>query len=193
MIVLILGLVLFFGVHSVSILADDWRNRAVERLGMYAWRGLYSVASLVGLLVLIYGYGLARAELVIWYVPPLWLQYVAVVALLPVFPLLLASVFPGRIQSAAKHPMLVAVKIWATAHLLANGARADVLLFGAFLAWAVADRISLKRRTLRNLPAAALRPYNDAIVIVAGLGIYALFVLWLHASLFGVPVPGPWN
>ena len=109
--------------------------------------------------------------------------------MLPVFPLLFAAYLPGRIRSAAKHPMLLAVKLWATAHLLANGTLADVLLFGGFLAWAVADRISVKRRPAveaHEVPAAPPRPANDAIAVVGGLAVYAVFVFWAHRWLIGV-------
>jgi uncharacterized membrane protein len=191
--VLIIGLVLLLGTHSISIVAPAWAERTSEAIGNNVWRSIYSVLALAGLGVTIYGYSLARAELVIFYVPPLWLKYFAIALLFFVFPILLAAFFPGRIKTALKHPMLVATKLWATAHLLANGARADVILFGAFLVWAAADRISLKRRAERPLPEAAASPRNDLIAIVAGLGLFAAFVSGLHAWLFGVPVPGPWN
>lgn len=193
MIVLIIGLVLLFGTHSASIIAPARVDAAIARLGENPWRAVYSVFSLAGLGLTIYGYGLARAELVIFYVPPLWLQYVAVVLLLFVFPILLAAFFPGRIKTTLKHPMLVATKLWATAHLLANGARADVILFGAVLAWAVADRISLAKRPQRPLPEAQYRPRNDFIAVIGGLALSLALVFGLHAWLFGVPVPGPWN
>ena len=106
--------------------------------------------------------------------------------MLPVFVLLAASYLPGRISAAAKHPQLVAVKLWALAHLLGNGTLADLLLFGTFLAWAVADRISLKRRTPRTVPAAPASKANDAIAIGAGLAVYVLFVVWAHKALIGV-------
>jgi uncharacterized membrane protein len=106
--------------------------------------------------------------------------------MLPVFVLLLAAYLPGRIKSAAKHPMLLATKLWATAHLLANGNLADVLLFGGFLAWAVADRISMKRRVARAVPGAPAGPLNDAIALVGGLALYGLFVMGAHGWLIGV-------
>jgi uncharacterized membrane protein len=187
MALLILGLVLFLGAHSVSIVAAPWRDAMAARLGN-AWRGLYSLVSLVGFALIVYGYGAARAELVILYVPPLWLRYVAVALMVFVFPLLLATYLPGRIRTAARHPMLAATKIWATAHLLANGALADVVLFGALLAWAVVDRISLKRRPPRPIATAPASRANDVIAIVVGLAIYAIFIHGLHAYLFGVPI-----
>jgi uncharacterized membrane protein len=108
--------------------------------------------------------------------------------MLPVFVLLLAAYFPGRIRAAAKHPMLLATKLWATAHLLANGTLADVLLFGSFLAWAVADRISMKKRTQRAIPGAPPGAANDAIAVVGGLALYALFAFWAHRVLIGMPL-----
>lgn len=185
---LIIGLAVFLGVHSVSIVADDWRSRVVARLGVPVWRATYSIVSIVGLVLIVQGYAAARAVPVILYVPPLWLKYAAMLLMMFVFPLLLAAYLPGRINTALKHPMLVAVKTWAFAHLLANGALADVVLFGAVLAWAVLDRISLRRRTLRPTPLTPPSRWNDAIVVIAGLALYAAFFFGLHAWLTGVPL-----
>jgi uncharacterized membrane protein len=120
------------------------------------------------------------------YVPPVWLRHVALLLLIFVFPLLFAAYLPGRIKTATKHPLLAATKIWAFAHLLANGTLADVILFGSFLVWAVADRISMTHREQRPIPQAPPSKANDAIAIVLGLGVYVAFVLWLHSWLFGV-------
>jgi uncharacterized membrane protein len=186
MTLLILGLVLFLGVHSVSIFAPGWRDAMQARLGEGPWKGLYSLISLAGFALIIIGYGLARQSPVLVYTPPTWLRHLALLLLVPAFPLLLAAYLPGRIKTAAKHPMLLSVKLWAAAHLLANGNAADVLLFGGFLAWAVADRISFKHRVQRALPGAPAGPMNDAIAIVGGLALYALFVFGGHAWLIGV-------
>jgi uncharacterized membrane protein len=189
MLVFIVGLVLFLGIHSVSIVAPRWRAATVARLGEKPWKGIYSLAAGVGLAALIVGYGMARREAVVLYTPPAALRHLALVVMLPVFPLFFAAYFPGRIRTAAKHPMLLAVKLWAAAHLLANGTLADVLLFGAFLAWAVADRISVKRRAVaeaHDAPAAPVRPYNDAIAVGAGLAVYVGLVFWAHRWLIGV-------
>ena len=140
----------------------------------------------VGLALIVLGYGLARQQPTLLYAPPAGLRHLALLLMVPVFPLLLAAYLPGRIQRAAKHPMLAAVKLWALAHLLANGSLADVLLFGGFLAWAVADRISLKRRPPHAVPGAPAGATNDAIAIVGGLLLYALFVWRGHAWLIGV-------
>ena len=188
--ILIVGLVLFLGIHTVSIVAPQWRAAQVARLGQGPWKGLYSLAAAIGLGLLIYGYGAARHDPVVLYTPPNALRHLALLLMVPVFPLLVAAYFPGRVQAAAKHPMLLATKLWATAHLLANGSLADVLLFGGFLAWAVADRISVKRRPPRSVPGAPPRPFNDAIVLVVGLALYAVFIFGAHRWLFGVaPLP----
>ncbi len=186
MTLLIVGLVLFLGVHSVSIAAPAWRNAQVARIGEKPWKGIYSLLSIAGFVVLLYGYGAARHTPTLLYTPPAGLRHLALLLLVPVFPLFLATYLPGRIRTAVKHPTLVAVKLWAVAHLLANGTLADVLLFGGFLAWAVADRISMKYRTPRAVPAAPPRPSNDVIAVVAGLAIYALFVVRVHLWLVGV-------
>jgi len=184
---LIIGLVLFLGVHSVAIFAPALRARTIHRLGEGAWKGLYALVSLVGFVLICYGFGLARQAPVVLYSPPIWMRHVALILMLPVFPLIIAAYLPGRIKTAAKHPMLAAVKLWAFAHLLANGMLADILLFGGFLAWAVVDRISLKRRSIPQvLRTAPPGPWNDVIAVVLGLAVYALLIGWAHLRLFGV-------
>lgn len=188
---LIVGLVVFLGAHAFSIVAPAARERIVARIGAGAWRGIYSLVSLLGLVLIVHGYALARAHPIIVYVPPLGLHYVTAVLMLAVFPLLFAAYLPGRIQRATKHPMLLAVKVWALAHLLANGALADLVLFGSFMLWAGLDRMSLKRRAPRPLSAAPPGPANDLIAVLVGLGVYAAFVLGVHRWLFGVaPLAG---
>ena len=180
------GLVLFFGVHSISILADGWRNATAGRIGEGAWKGLYSLVSIASFVLMLYGYGLARQETVLLYSPAGWSRMLAVILMIPVFPLLFATYLPGKLKTLAKHPMLLSIKFWALAHLLANGTLADVLLFGSFLAWAVADRISLKRRAARPLPGPPASAFNDVVAVAGGLAVYAVFILWAHARLFGV-------
>jgi uncharacterized membrane protein len=162
------------------------RARAVARLGEGTWKGLYALVSIVGFVLLVRGFAVARAAPVVLYTPPGWLRHVTFLLMLPVFPLILAAYFPGRIKTAMKHPMLAAVKFWALAHLLSNGTLADVLLFGGFLAWAVLDRISLKRRAPRRIHTAPARPFNDVLAVVVGLALYGFFIGWAHLHLFGV-------
>ena len=185
MMLLILGLAVFLGVHSIAIVAPKFRDAARSRIGEGGWKAVYGLASLGGFVLICYGFGLARQAPVVLYVPPRWLRHLALLLMLPVFPLLFAVYLPGRIKAAAKHPMLAAVKFWGFAHLLANGNLADVLLFGGFLAWAVFDRISLKGRPSPPRSGAG-RSSNDVVAVVLGLATYALFVLWAHRLLFGV-------
>jgi uncharacterized membrane protein len=186
MTVLILGLVIFLGTHSLAIFVPSWRDGLRQRLGEGGWKAGVGVIALIGLVLICYGFHLARLDPIVVYSPPRWLRHVAFLLMLPVFPLLYASGLPGRIRTAAKHPMLVAVKFWALAHLLANGRLADMLLFGGFLAWAVLDRISLKRRPPQVLRLAPARPWNDALAVILGLVTYVFVILWAHARLFGV-------
>ncbi len=185
---LILGLAVFFGGHSISLLALGWRNRVAERLGTRAWQLVYSIAALLGFYLLVTGYGAARASAAVVYVAPSSLRYVAAVLMLPAFTLALASVFPGRIQARSRHPLLLATLLWAVAHLFTNGSIADLLLFGTFLLWAVAVLISLEHRPARRKITLPASMANDAISVVGGFALYAIFSLWLHARWFGVPV-----
>lgn len=190
MLYLILGLVLFLGMHSVEIFSSTLRANAIARMGERPWKALYAVVSIVGFVLIIWGYGQARQDPILLYAPPVWMRHLSALIMLPVFPLILAAYLPGRIKTALKHPMLAAVKFWALAHLLANGMLADVLLFGSFLAWAVVDRISFKRRVVRPIHTAPPSKLNDVIAVVAGLAIYVVFVMGLHLRLFGVsPLP----
>lgn len=181
----ILGLVVFFGAHSVSLLALEWRNRIAERLGSRTWQGIYSVIALVGFYLLVTGYGAARSSATVLYASPSWLRYLAALLMLPAFALALASVLPGLVRDRAGHPLLLATMLWAAAHLLTNGSVADLLLFGTFLVWAIAVRLSLKRRPARPIRTLPSSPVNDVIVVVGGLALYAVFVFWLHARWFG--------
>lgn len=185
---LLAGLVLFLGMHSISIVAPAWRHRVVERIGLVPWQGIYAVISLIGLILIVGGYGDLRNQTAILYQLPRWVHWISTILMVPVFPLLLAAYLPGGIRDAARHPMLIAVKLWAFAHLLANGSVADVILFGSVLAWAVADRISLKRRAPRDNPAFPPGPWNDVVVVVGGLVLYALMLNGGHQLLIGMPL-----
>lgn len=186
MLLLIAGLIIFLGVHSVGIVAPQWRDAKIQQMGENRWKAVYSAVALVGLVLIVYGYGAARLNPTVLYTPPVFMRHIAALILLPVFPLLLATYLPGKIKARLKHPMLAAVKFWALAHLLANGTLADVLLFGSFLAWAVVDRISMKRRPAKNIPTLPAKRANDVIAVVGGLALYVVFALWLHQWLIGV-------
>jgi len=175
---LILGLALFLGVHSVRIVADDWRSAQIAGRGEAAWKGLYSLLSLAGFALLVWGYGQARQQ------PVVLTRHLAALLTLPAFVLLAASQIPGNaIKARLGHPMLLGVKLWAFAHLLANNTLADVLLFGGFLLWAVLDFRSARRRGPVRV---AVQPGRTAMVVVAGVLAWAVFAFWAHAWLIGV-------
>lgn len=182
---LIIGLALFIGIHSVSIVAPAWRDRFAAQ-HQAAWKTLVIFVSIAGFVGIIKGYAEARLDPVLLYTTPAWMAHVAALLLLPVFIFFFAPYFPGRIKTTLKHPQLVALKLWAFAHLLVNGTLADVLLFGSLLAWAVVDRISLKRRETRAVPVVSESSANDWILVALGLVTYVLFVVWLHKAWIGV-------
>ena len=188
MIVLALGLVLFLGVHSVRIAAEAGRARAIARLGEARWKGLYSLVAALGLVLIVWGYGAARADPIVLWQPPVWTRHLAAVLTLPVFVLIAAAYIPGtHIRAAVGHPLVLGVKLWAAAHLIANGTAADVLLFGSFLLWAVLDFKSARARDraqgIRHLATGVSR---DLAAIVIGLALWFAFARYLHAWLIGV-------
>ena len=186
MTILVLGLVLFLGVHSLLIVKPDLRAGIIARGGAGVWTLPYVGTSVLGLGLIIVGYGLARQNAAVVYSPPNATRHLALLLMLPVFPLLLAAYMPGRIKSALRHPMLIATVLWGAAHLVANGSIADVLLFGGFAVWAIADMVSLTHRPAKSVPALPGRPFNDAVAIVGGLILYLAFVGGLHRWLIGV-------
>ena len=186
MTIILIGLVLFFAPHCVSIVSESWRDGVVERIGPGAWKGVYSVVSIVGFVLICWGYGLARQDPIVLYTAPEWMRHIVMLLMLFVFPLFLAANLPGAIKAKTQHPLLAATKIWAFAHLLVNGTLADVLLFGSFLVWAIVDRISMKNRTQRPIASAPTSKYNDIAASVGGMVVYAIFIVWAHQALIGV-------
>ncbi len=186
---LVLGIVVLFGVHLLRIVVPGLRAMLIARLGKPTFLALYGLVSLAGLCLVVVGFGQARASTGLLYAPPVFLKHVALLLMLPAFICLAAGFLPaGRIAVKTRHPQVLAIKIWALAHLLANGETASVLLFGAFLAWGVIARISLKRRARAGedvLPVFR-SPRFDVMAIALGLLAYGLFVLKLHEVLIGV-------
>ena len=188
MTLLILGLVIFLGSHSVRIFAESWRGARIAAMGLNAWKGVYSVVSILGFVLIVWGYGVARGAPVILFSPPVWTKHVAALLTIPAFILLVAAYVPGtRIKRAVGHPMVAGVKVWAFAHLLANGTLADVVLFGAFLVWAIVDYIAARRRDRAAGTVYVVGPVTrDVTAVVVGLVAWAAFAFWLHAALIGV-------
>ncbi|MCX7228886.1 MAG: NnrU family protein [Burkholderiales bacterium] len=185
---MLLGMVLFLGVHSVRVFADGARDSLIRRLGPGAYKGLYSLASIAGFVLIVWGYGLARTAPVDLWMPPVWTRHLAALLTIPAFVLLAAAYVPGTaIKAAVGHPMVMGVKVWAFAHLIANGRLADVVLFGGFLAWAVLLYIASRKRDRRTGTRYVAGPASrDAIAIVVGLAAWAAFAFWLHGALIGV-------
>lgn len=196
MALLILGLILFIGVHALTMMRQQ-RAQLMGRLGEGGYKGFYSLVSFAGFALIVWGFVSYRAGgyIPVWE-PPRWTRHAAAALMLPVFPLLIAAYVPGRIKAALKHPMLAAIKFWALAHLIANGDLGSILLFGSLLAWAVVCRISQKsRRELSQVsaaqaPDAATARRNDIVAVVVGLVLYVVMMVWLHPILIGVPVVG---
>jgi uncharacterized membrane protein len=190
---LLLGLVIFLGIHSVRIFAEGWRARQIARIGEGPWKGLYSLAALVGLVLIVWGYGLARAQPVVLWWPPVWTRHLAALLMLPAFVLLIAPYVPGnRVKAKLGHPMLLGTKLWAFAHLASNGTLADVALFGSFLLWAVFTYRAARRRDVDSFartatPTSAGRGLlPDVIVVGVGVALWYVFTMFLHGWLFGV-------
>jgi uncharacterized membrane protein len=190
MTLLVVGLLVFLGSHSVRIFAEDWRTARIASMGEQKWKLAYTVVSIVGFVLIVVGYGQARAAGVALYTPPAWGRAAASLLTLLSFVLLAASKVPGtRIKAAVGHPMVVGVKVWAFAHLLANGNLADVVLFGAFLAWAVLDYIAARGRDRAAGTVYPVGPLSrDVLAVVIGLAVGAVFAMWLHGPLIGVRV-----
>ena len=184
------GLIIFFSVHMVRIVADDWRSSFIENKGMLAWRGIYSVVSLVGLGLMIYGFGLSRADPVFLWNPPFWTRMAAIILTLFAFILFAAANIPyNHIKAKLGHPMFAGTKIWALAHLIANGRLGDVFLFGCFLVWAIVGFSAARRRDrLAGIDYGKGTMMGTTLVCIAGTVIYALFAFVLHPLLIGVPV-----
>jgi uncharacterized membrane protein len=188
MLLLVVGLVLFLGVHSVRIFADDARSRFVAARGLNAWKGVYSLVSIAGFVLVCIGFGQARAETTVLWNPPRWTHDLTGLFTLAAFVLFVAAYVPGNaIKARLKDPMITGVKAWAFGHLIANGTVADVVLFGSFLAWAILDHRAARRRRAaaggEDLP---VRSGRAGLAIAIGVVAWIAFAFWLHGWLFGV-------
>ena len=185
---LILGLLLFLGMHATRIVADGWRTQVIAQRGPAAWKGLYTVVSLVGFGLIVWGYGQARLAPQILWASPSWTRHLAGLLMLAALVLLMAAYVPGNgLKARLHHPMVLAVKVWALAHLLANNTVADVLLFGSFLVWAVLDfRSSRQRDRAGAVRYAAGTSAAGVGTVLVGTLVWAALAFWGHAVLFGV-------
>ena len=188
MTLLIAGIILFIGGHFTRIVANDWRNATINRIGLKKWKMLYSIVALVGFVLIVYGFGQTRANPVFIWEPPLWTRHMAALLTLPAFILFAAAEIPGNhIKSKLGHPMYMGTKLWAFAHLMANGRLGDIVLFGVVLMWAIIGYSASRRRDRREgvvYPAPSSN--KTAIAIIAGTAMWAIFAFWLHRLLIGV-------
>ncbi|WP_176039935.1 NnrU family protein [Burkholderia stabilis] len=186
--VLILGLAIFLGVHSIRIVADGWRAAMIARIGEKGWKAGYAIASLVGFVLIVRGYGIARESATLLWVSPVGVRHLTGMLTAVAFVLIAASYVPrNRIKTLVGHPMLAGVMVWAVAHPLMNGTVHAVVLFGAFFVWSLADFVVSRARDRRDgvrYPAGRLS--GDIAAVAAGLVVWAVFALFLHGPLIGV-------
>ena len=187
MTLLIIGLIIFLGSHSCRIFAEPWRNHMIDRLGEVKWKGLYTIISLIGLILVVVGYGQARQAPIVLWQPATYLIHIAILLNLVAF-IFLAGSSPNNnaIRLKLKHPMILGVKVWALAHLLANGTLVDLILFGSFLLWAVLDFRSARKRPIHMPDKAVISTKATITVVVTGIALWAAFIFGLHQYLIGV-------
>lgn len=188
MIMLVAGLVVFLGTHWVGAIAPRWREAQIARIGERRWKGAYSLVSIVGFVLLIWGYGRARADAVVLWTPPTWAPHATALLTVVAFVLVVSAYVPQtHFRTWLGHPMTAGVGAWALGHLLANGTLRDVILFGAFLVWSIAVYASRRRR---DREAGVVYPpgrlARDAVAIAVGVVAALVFALFLHGPLIGV-------
>lgn len=186
--ILVAGLIVFLGIHSLRVFADGWRGRMIAKLGEKPWKGLFALVSLLGFVLIIWGFGQARMTPEFLYSPALWLRHLNSLLTLIALILVAAAYVPkNHLKARLGHPMLLGVKVWAFGHLLATGFLRDVVLFGAFLVWAIVLYAVSRRRDRAagtTYPAGTIA--GDIGAVVAGVVIWAAFTFWLHTLLIGV-------
>jgi uncharacterized membrane protein len=207
MLLLVLGLVLFLGAHSLRIVAEGWRASTIASIGEKPWKGAYSLVSIAGFVLIVVGFSLARQQgpHLLWAAPPVWTRHLAALLTLFAFVLVTAAYVPGNaIKLAVRDPMVLGVAVWAFAHLLANNTEVDFVLFAPFAAWAVADYVAAqRRRTKAGAPAGPSSPHGSAqakaaeragvanvgrtiVTVVVGAVAWAVFAFWIHGWWIGV-------
>lgn len=188
MIAFVVGLALFLGLHSIRIVAEPMRTWLIDRLGANGWKGAYSIVSIASFALLVWGYSQARMTTSFVWIPPTPMRHIAALLTLVAFVIFLAAYVPkNHIKARLHHPMMLGVKVWAFAHLIANGSLVDMVLFGSFLAWAIA---AFRAARIRDRAAGTTYPAGTgagtAMTVVAGVAAWAVFAFWAHGVLIGV-------
>lgn len=188
MLILVLGLILFLGVHSTRIFAEGWRTQTISRLGEMPWKGIYSAVSIIGFALIIWGFGIARQQPVVLWSPPVAMKHLNSLFTVLAFILIAAAYVPrNQIKARLHHPMVLGVKLWAFGHLLATSTLASAVLFGTFLLWAILDfRAARKRDRALGTVYQAGTVAGTLVAVVAGLAAWAAFAFWLHAAWIGI-------
>jgi len=183
----LIGLIIFLASHSCRIFAESWRNQMIDRIGEVKWKGLYTIISLIGFIVMVIGYGQARQNTIVLWQPNAFLIYIALALNLIAF-IFLAGSSPSNnaIRLKLKHPMILGVKVWALAHLISNGTLVNLILFGAFLLWAVLDFRSARKRPVHIPEQAQVSTKATVITIASGVILWVVFIFGLHQYLIGV-------
>ena len=188
MAILLVGLLLFLGIHSTRIVADDWRSAQIARHGAPGWKLAYTAVSLAGFALVLWGFGIARQDAPVLWNPPVAMRHLSALLTLLAFVLLAAAYVPrNSVKARLHHPMAIGVALWATAHLLANRTLADLLLFGSFLAWSIASLLAARRRDRlagTRYPAGTMA--GTLLAVVVGVAAWAIFAFWLHGRWIGV-------
>ncbi len=185
---LVLGLILFLGTHSLRIVANNWRTQTIARVGEMPFKGMYSLVSIIGFALVVWGFSVARETPVMLWMPPRGLRHAAALLTLIAFVLLAATYVPSNaIKARFHHPMVLAVKTWALAHLLANGNLAHVVLFGSFLVWGVLCFIAARRRDRAQNTVYSAGSFKGTVTtLIVGSLAWAIFALWLHGLILGI-------
>jgi uncharacterized membrane protein len=188
MIYLVAGLILFLGIHSIHVLASNWRDAQIARLGYLRWRGVYSLVSIVGFVLIIVGYGIARRTTTPVWIAPASMHHATELLTLIAFVLIASTYVPNNpIKAAVHHPMVLGTACWALGHLLSNGSAVDVLLFGAFFVWSMMSFIVDRRRDrVHDTEYAAGSASGGVVALIAGVVTWLIFAFWLHGPLIGV-------
>lgn len=190
MTIMIIGLLIFLGSHSVRIFAENWRQQQIAQRGETTWKVAYSAVSIVGLAIAIYGFGQMRLDPIYVWFPPMGMRHAVALLMVPAFIMLAAAYVPhNAIKAKLGHPMMLSVKIWAFAHLLTNGRLGDIIFFAAFLVWAIlAFKAAKKRDRLAPPVPVSTNKMATVTTVLVGLVAYVVFALYLHTALIGVPV-----
>jgi uncharacterized membrane protein len=190
MIIFIMGFIIFFGIHSISLFSRPLRDRLLARIGESKWKGYFTLLAILGLTLLVMGYVEVRKTPTFVYHLPDWFRSLVWILMLPVFPLLILAYLPGTFREMIPHPMVTSIILWSGSHLLVNGTLGDIILFGMFFIWSIGIYISMVKHPRDGglKQPVSLQMKYDLIAMVTGLILYFSYFLWLHEMIIGMRV-----